>query len=154
MSRDTARGQFRFGVANQRTERVSRVERSVLRAPVARSGRICSDTLIAGEVLTAGRRLSEPTRAYSALMREDGNFVAYRVDDSMQTWASGTEGHAEASVVMHDDGELAIYGLDGQRLWRSPTGGNPGAFVQLHEGGQLVIYGFYRDLLWSSNDTA
>ena len=133
---------------------MSRSEGSVLKPRVVPPKSVRDDTLIAGEVLTAGRRLSEPTGEYSALMREDGNLVVYRVVDSTQTWASQTRSHSSASLLMKDDGELAIHALDGQRLWCSPTSGNPGAFVQLHEDGRLAVYGFYRDLLWSSNDIA
>jgi len=102
----------------------------------------------------AGQQLDAGLETFSALMRADGNFVVYCNRDSSEVWASGTQGHPEASVLVQDNGDVVIRAADGELLWNSGTGGHPGAFVGLHDDGQLVVHDFDRSPLWSSKGNA
>jgi hypothetical protein len=84
-------------------------------------------------------------------MQGDGNFVVYRSDVWKPLWASGTDGHPGASVVMQDDGSLVVYDADGTYLWDSAPDGRPGAYVTMQDHGNLVVYTPDREAPWASD---
>lgn len=53
-------------------------------------------------------------------MQEDGNFVTY-TPQGVPYWATATDGHPGASVVLQDDGNLVVYDPANHPLWASNT---------------------------------
>jgi hypothetical protein len=52
-------------------------------------------------------------------MQANGNFVCYG-GDGHAYWATGTQGHQNADVVLQDDGNLILY-QNGKSLWATNT---------------------------------
>jgi microsomal dipeptidase-like Zn-dependent dipeptidase len=64
--------------------------------------------------------LPDESRPVRADMQTDGNFVLYSAAD-IPAWATGTDGHPGARLVLQDDRNLVVYGPDDQPLWASNT---------------------------------
>ena len=67
------------------------------------------------------------TQAFSspgyAEMQVDGNFVVY-ASNGTPVWASGTSGARDATLVVHNDGEVDIRTSQGIVVWQTGTGGS------------------------------
>lgn len=67
-----------------------------------------------------------------------GNLELWDTQSDRLLWQSATSNAAK--LVMHEDGNLAIYSKDDRPLWTSNTGGNPGAVLAIQDDGNVVIY--------------
>jgi hypothetical protein len=101
------------------------------------------------ERLQSHEYLSSPNGEYRLTMQEDGNLVL-TARDGRVIWATMTDGHPGASLVMQAaDGNLVVYD-GGTPLWNSGTAGNPGAVLAVQDDANLVIYSSHR-VAWTSN---
>ncbi|MWV31374.1 excalibur calcium-binding domain-containing protein [Rathayibacter iranicus] len=114
--------------------------------PPAPPAPVMSDTLYAGNRLTADQRLRSSDGGSEAVMQGDGNFAVY--SRGSVRWSAGTSGGGNR-LEMQSDGNAVIYGSSGAR-WQSGTGGNPGARMVMQNDGNLVIYSTSGRALWSS----
>lgn len=76
------------------------------------------------EQISAGQSLASHDGRYTATMQSDGNFVVYRVADSVAIWNTGTVGTGADHIVMQDDGNLVLYTPDGRAVWWTGTVAN------------------------------
>lgn len=94
--------------------------------------------LLNGEVLTAGKSLRSPSRAYVLVMQGDGNLVEYGPSGAL--WATGTTGTGSDHVVMQSDGNLVVYSPNSAH-WGSGTDGyGAGVWLALQDDGNVVLY--------------
>lgn len=56
----------------------------------------------------------------SLIMQSDGNLVAYSAQGSAY-WASGTDRHPGAYLMLHDNGDLGVMDPANRRLWHSDS---------------------------------
>lgn len=112
-------------------------------APAAPNVPAVRDTLFANETLHAGEQLTSLAGGYVALMQGDGNFVAI-APGNHALWATATDHHPGAYIVMQDDGNLVVYETTGpttrRALWASGTDGCAGAYLTIQSDGNLVMY--------------
>ena len=104
-----------------------------------------------GEVLTLGQGIVSPNGRTKLRFDHDGDLVLYR--DGLATWSSRTSGTGADRVVMHANGELALYGplaYGPQPVWRSNSGGFPGAVLSVRDDGGVVVRGEDTPILWSA----
>lgn len=107
--------------------------------------------LEAGDILTAGQALVSPNGRTKLRFDHDGNLVLYR--DGAAAWSSGTSGTGADRVIMHANGELAVYGplaYGPQPVWRSDSGGFPGAVLSVQDNGGAVVRRPDTPILWSA----
>jgi hypothetical protein len=80
-----------------------------------------------------------PQRPTYLEMQADGNLVLYN-DSQQPAWATGTDGHAGARVVMQDDRNLVIYDSNDKPLWASNTNIDPQSVVRQYHKVDTVGY--------------
>lgn len=107
-----------------------------------------SDTLRAGEALSAGQQIFSPNTQYEVTMQSDGNLVEY-LEGGRALWASRTSGATGAHAVMQRDGNLAIYATNGTAVWSSDSRTSRCPQLVLQNDGNLVIYA--RGPIWATN---
>jgi len=84
-----------------------------------------TDTLHAGETLTANQQLTSSTTKF--IVQDDGNLVLYQTNtgapNDVVLWASNT--HASTTdglhLILQGDGNLVLYGAPGPVIWASNT---------------------------------
>ncbi|OQV24848.1 Fibroblast growth factor receptor-like protein 2 [Hypsibius exemplaris] len=108
-----------------------------------------------GDALFAGDSLWSPSRNVHLKSVSSGDWVIYRQCDKRPIWSSGTSTFTTSktppSMVMQENGNLAIYGADQRLLWSSGTF-TPrfaGAKLRLDDTGSLCIY-TVKECLWKS----
>ncbi|OQV26114.1 hypothetical protein BV898_00238 [Hypsibius exemplaris] len=77
-----------------------------------------------GDTLLVGESLWSPTRNVQAKMQSGRNFVVIRQCDGHHIWTSGTDYPTEPpqSLVMENNGNLAMYSPHRHLLWSTDTG--------------------------------
>ncbi|KAL5698539.1 hypothetical protein ACHQM5_029565 [Ranunculus cassubicifolius] len=103
---------------------------------------------------TNGRLVREQSLingAYRLTMQTDCNLVIY--DNGNPIWATNTAGRGNGcSVVMRDNGDLALYLSNNQPIWLSNTArGIAGYYLVLQSDRNLVIYAPGGTPIWASN---
>ncbi|HRI71516.1 MAG TPA: hypothetical protein PK156_45090, partial [Polyangium sp.] len=58
--------------------------------------------------------------------KQDGGSIvflggAHYAHNGSPVWASGTDGHPGAYLIMQDDGNVVIYSTEGRALWSTNT---------------------------------
>ncbi|OWA55108.1 hypothetical protein BV898_19492 [Hypsibius exemplaris] len=111
------------------------------------------EVLESGEALSVGQSLWSPRRNVQLKMERTGDLAIYRHCDNNSIWSSGTSGTNSnpRSVVMQENGNLAIYNGKGLLVWSSGTF-QPrfvGAKLRLEDTGSLCIY-TQGECLWES----
>ncbi|OQV19779.1 hypothetical protein BV898_06318 [Hypsibius exemplaris] len=111
------------------------------------------EVLESGEALSVGQSLWSPGRSVQLKMERTGNLTIYRQCDNKSIWSSATSGTDSnpRSVVMQENGNLAIYNGEGLLVWSSGTF-QPlfrGAKLRLEDKGSLCIY-TQGECLWES----
>jgi len=94
--------------------------------------------------LTAGQALIVGASLHSA----SGRYSLVMQEDgnlalygqSGNLWHTATNGNPSAHAVLQGDGNFVIYGPVGQVYWHAATNGHPGAVLVLQDDGNLVIY--------------
>ncbi|OWA55439.1 hypothetical protein BV898_19826, partial [Hypsibius exemplaris] len=109
--------------------------------------------LESGEALFVGRSLWSPGRNVQLKMEWTGDLAIYRQCDNKSIWSSKTSDYTSKprSVVMQENGNLAIYNGNGLLVWSSGTF-QPrfgGAKLRLQDTGSLCIY-TQGECLWES----
>jgi len=98
----------------------------------------------AANQLTAGQALIVGASLHSA----SGRYTLIMQEDgnlalygqSGNLWHAATNGNPSAHAVFQGDGNFVVYGPVGQVYWNSGTGGHPGSVLVLQDDGNLVIY--------------
>ena len=98
-----------------------------------------TDTLVAGEQLAGGERLTSPNGAYSLDVQPDGNLVL-NAPGGRVLWHSWTWSNPGALLVLQPDGNLVLYSQTGRALFHTSTWGSPGTRLVLQDDGNLVVY--------------
>ena len=105
--------------------------------------------LTGGTILAKGENFYGPTGIFCITFQEDGNLVVKTVDDDSFRWGSHNHGGAPlhgSHAVVHDDGNLHIYGPNDELLWNTEAEG--GAAVSIHHDGVPVILDQNGDVIW------
>lgn len=107
-----------------------------------------TDTLVAGNGLSASQRLMSNNGAYVLNLQEDGNVVL--TDNGIAVWESKTSGHRPGCAVVQSDGNFAVYDRDGNAVWNSGTKGRDNVRLVLQDDRNLVLYSG-NSPVWMSN---
>jgi hypothetical protein len=110
------------------------------------------DSLVGGETLAVGERITSANGRYEAVVQGDGNVVVKDLNTDyagyQAIWASRTRGSG-AALRMQADGNLVLVAA-GRAVWNTHTGGNPGARLVLQPNGNLVVYSATNRALWNA----
>jgi hypothetical protein len=128
------------------------------------------DSLIAGEKLTAGQRITSPNGRYFLTVGGDGNAVVYDENDRQaQRPSDGSTYIADRTALwdvrsgaatwfplqagslltMQADGNL-VYSASGRVLWHTRTSNNPGSRLVMQNDGNLALYAAAGAARWSA----
>ncbi|OWA54505.1 hypothetical protein BV898_18905 [Hypsibius exemplaris] len=120
-----------------------------------------AEVLESGQSLSVGQSLWSPSRNVQLKMESTGDLVVYRVCDNQSIWSSASSFaymnniDNPQSVIMQENGNLAIYRLDGVLVWSSGTFSPrfAGARLRLDDTGALCIF-TDKGCLWESGGFA
>jgi alpha-tubulin suppressor-like RCC1 family protein len=123
-----------------------------------------SNTLKAGETLTAGKWLTSANgRFILRMQREDGHLCVYRFENGQQgefVWGTGKHGFDDSKLVMQTDGNLVVY--DGKDVFQWGSDTHPDLDVKfkdtnnkpvklvLEDDGSLNLYTASGDVVWTA----
>lgn len=122
-----------------------------------------------GEYLSVGQSATSPNGWYRLTLEPDGQLVL-RVNDAAlgvdaTLWSSGGAGSAMPLLLMHADGELAVYdassphfgsaaaGRKAAELWSAGTRSDSGAMLRLDDSGGLAVTTLEGQVLWRGGHT-
>jgi hypothetical protein len=105
-------------------------------------------SLIGGQVVLGGQRVTSPDGRYLLTLQTDGNVVDY-APGNRPLFSTGTFGQPGDALVMQTDGNLVVYAAAGQVLWSAGTFGHPGAVLREQNDGNAVVYAADGTALWS-----
>ncbi|OWA55029.1 Macrophage colony-stimulating factor 1 receptor 2 [Hypsibius exemplaris] len=127
------------------------------RVALANSSR---QVLESGDSFLVGESLWSPSRNVELSLQSNGNLVVYRRCDNQTIWTSDTSAYQTPiqpiqSVLMEENGNLAIYTTGLLRVWSSGTFTPQftGAKLRLDDTGFLCIY-VENECLWKSGGFA
>ena len=98
-----------------------------------------ASTLVAGEQIDAGSRMSSPNGQFHLAVQTDGNAVVYVTKTNRSRWSTNTLGATADRLLMQADGNLVLYSADGSALWASNTAGHSGAQLAIENDGRVVL---------------
>jgi Protein of unknown function (DUF4241) len=117
-------------------------EAAVPEGPVA-----MGDRMLPGQTL--GRQsLTSASGWYTFVHQDDGNLVLYDNAGRGAVWSSGTQERGTGRLVLHLDGNLAIYDREARVVWSTDTAGHPGSVLTVQDDG-LALRAPDGAVLWS-----
>lgn len=114
----------------------------------AQEAQAATDTLQAGQSLSAGQALWSADGRYETVLQTDGNLVEY--GPSGVVWASHTGFGNGGTLIMQADGNLVIYAPGGKPAWSSNTAPAHSPRLSIQTDGNLVVYDSSGRPMWSS----
>jgi hypothetical protein len=106
-----------------------------------------TNTLTAGQRLTAGQNVYAEAGDHELVMQADGNLVKYQ--RGVVQWASGTQGNPDAHAVLQADGNFVVYDSNGTPLWSTQTTGTAAGSLVVQNDGHMVLYGSSGQIVWA-----
>lgn len=68
-----------------------------------------ANTLLAGDTLSVGQKLTSENGDFFLIMQDDGNLCIYKTADNGFVWGSMIYGFSNAKLYMQTDGNVVIY---------------------------------------------
>lgn len=108
-----------------------------------------ASTLMPGQQLAKGQRMTSPNGQALLTMQTDDNFCLYPRSGDPAAWCSDTVGQAIPAAVMQTDGNLCLYPRDKNHPpWCTWTQNHPGAYLVVRDDVRVQIIDG-ASVLWS-----
>ncbi|GAA3807371.1 D-alanyl-D-alanine carboxypeptidase family protein [Cellulomonas soli] len=106
-------------------------------------------TLGPGERLEQGQALVSPSGEHVLVLQADGLLALFDSSDPAPRWTSGATADG-ATLLVQDDGDVAVVATDGHVVWSAGTHGSDGARLVVGDDGDVRVLDASGQVRWDA----